>query len=78
MDNQQLFDIIIIGGGPTGLACAIEASRAGFSHLVLEKGCVVNSLYNYPTSLVFFTTPELLEIGDPSSASAKSPIGSRR
>jgi thioredoxin reductase (NADPH) len=58
------FDIIIIGGGPTGLACAIEAQRAGFSYLVIEKGCVVNSLYNYPTQLVFFTTPELLEIGD--------------
>jgi thioredoxin reductase (NADPH) len=58
------FDIIIIGGGPTGLACAIEAQRAGFSHLVIEKGCVVNSLYHYPTQLVFFTTPELLEIGD--------------
>jgi thioredoxin reductase (NADPH) len=57
-------DIIIIGGGPTGLACAIEAQRAGFSCLTLEKGCVVNSLYNYPTQLVFFTTPELLEIGD--------------
>ncbi|MGH9937986.1 MAG: YpdA family putative bacillithiol disulfide reductase [Blastocatellia bacterium] len=58
------FDIIIIGGGPTGLACAIEAQRAGFSYLAIEKGCVVNSLYNYPTQLVFFTTPELLEIGD--------------
>ncbi|MGH9754174.1 MAG: YpdA family putative bacillithiol disulfide reductase [Blastocatellia bacterium] len=57
-------DIIIIGGGPTGLACAIEAQRAGFGYLVIEKGCVVNSLYNYPTQLVFFTTPELLEIGD--------------
>jgi thioredoxin reductase (NADPH) len=57
-------DIIVIGGGPTGLACAIEAQRAGFTCLTLEKGCVVNSLYNYPTQLVFFTTPELLEIGD--------------
>jgi thioredoxin reductase (NADPH) len=57
-------DIIVIGGGPTGLACAIEAQRAGFRCLTLEKGCVVNSLYNYPTQLVFFTTPELLEIGD--------------
>ena len=64
MEKQELFDCIIIGGGPTGLACAIEAERAGFSYLVIEKGCVVNSLYNYPTSLVFFTTPELLEIGD--------------
>jgi thioredoxin reductase (NADPH) len=60
----ELLDIIIIGGGPTGLACAIEAQRAGFGYLVIEKGCVVNSLYNYPTQLVFFTTPELLEIGD--------------
>jgi thioredoxin reductase (NADPH) len=64
MGKQEIFDVIVIGGGPTGLACAIEAQRAGFSHLVIEKGCVVNSLYNYPTSLVFFTTPELLEIGD--------------
>jgi thioredoxin reductase (NADPH) len=62
--ESELLDIIIIGGGPTGLACAIEAQRAGFSYLVIEKGCVVNSLYNYPTQLVFFTTPELLEIGD--------------
>lgn len=61
---MELFDVIVIGGGPTGLACAIEAQRAGFSHLVIEKGCVVNSLFNYPTQLVFFTTPELLEIGD--------------
>ncbi|MFN0084589.1 MAG: YpdA family putative bacillithiol disulfide reductase [Blastocatellia bacterium] len=60
----EIFDVIVIGGGPTGLACAIEARRAGLSHLVLEKGCVVNSLFNYPTQLVFFTTPELLEIGD--------------
>lgn len=64
MNNQTIFDVIVIGGGPTGLACAIEAQRAGFSHLVIEKGCVVNSLFNYPTQLVFFTTPELLEIGD--------------
>lgn len=61
---MELFDVIVIGGGPTGLACAIEAQRAGFSHLVIEKGCVVNSLFHYPTQLVFFTTPELLEIGD--------------
>lgn len=64
MNNQTVFDVIVIGGGPTGLACAIEAQRAGFSALVIEKGCVVNSLFNYPTQLVFFTTPELLEIGD--------------
>ena len=57
-------DLLIIGGGPTGLACAIEASRAGLRYLVIEKGCLANSLYNYPTQLTFFTTPELLEIGD--------------
>ncbi|QQS48927.1 MAG: YpdA family putative bacillithiol disulfide reductase [Acidobacteriota bacterium] len=61
---MNMFDCIIIGGGPTGLACAIEAARAGLSHLVIEKGCLVNSLYNYPTQMTFFTTPELLEIGD--------------
>lgn len=64
MPENKLYDVIVIGGGPTGLACAIEAARAGFSYLVIEKGCVVNSLYHYPTQLVFFTTPELLEIGD--------------
>jgi thioredoxin reductase (NADPH) len=64
MEVPEIFDVIVIGGGPTGLACAIEAQRAGFRPLVIEKGCVVNSLYHYPTSLVFFTTPELLEIGD--------------
>ena len=62
--QMNLYDIIIIGGGPTGLACAIEAQRAGLKYLVIEKGCLVNSLYHYPTQMIFFTTPELLEIGD--------------
>jgi thioredoxin reductase (NADPH) len=57
-------DVIVIGAGPTGLACAIEAQRAGFKVLTIDKGCVVNSIYNYPANMVFFTTPELLEIGD--------------
>ncbi|HZS05796.1 MAG TPA: YpdA family putative bacillithiol disulfide reductase [Blastocatellia bacterium] len=61
---QNSFDVIVIGGGPTGLSCAIDVARAGLDYLVVEKGCVVNSLFNYPTQLVFFTTPELLEIGD--------------
>jgi thioredoxin reductase (NADPH) len=56
-------DIVIIGAGPTGLACAIEAEKAGFKTVVIDKGCLVNSIYNYPTNMVFFTTPELLEIG---------------
>lgn len=64
MDELQKYDLLIVGGGPTGLACAAEAVRAGLSHLVIEKGCLVNSLYNYPSQMVFFTTPELLEIGD--------------
>ena len=56
-------DCIIIGAGPTGLACGIELGKLGLKALLIEKGCVVNSLYNYPTNMVFFTTPELLEIG---------------
>jgi len=57
-------DVVVIGAGPTGLACAIEAQKIGLSVLVLDKGCLVNSIYNYPANMVFFTTPELLEIGD--------------
>jgi thioredoxin reductase (NADPH) len=58
------YDAIVVGAGPTGLACAIELGRRQCKTLVLEKGCLVNSIYHYPTNLVFFTTPELLEIGD--------------
>ncbi|HEY6308243.1 MAG TPA: YpdA family putative bacillithiol disulfide reductase [Candidatus Angelobacter sp.] len=58
------FDVLVIGAGPTGMACAIEAQRAGFSAVSIDKGCLVNSLFHYPANLVFFTTPELLEIGD--------------
>jgi thioredoxin reductase (NADPH) len=57
-------DVIVIGAGPTGLACAIEVKRAGFRVISLDKGCLVNSIFNYPANMVFFTTPELLEIGD--------------
>ena len=60
----MVYDLISIGGGPTGLACAIEAKRAGMHALVIEKGCLCNSLFHYPTNMVFFTTPELMEIGD--------------
>jgi bacillithiol disulfide reductase len=57
-------DVAIIGAGPTGLACGIELKKRGLREAIFDKGCVVNSLYNYPTNMVFFTTPELLEIGD--------------
>jgi thioredoxin reductase (NADPH) len=58
------YDLICIGAGPTGLACAIEAKRAGMRALVVDKGCLCNSLFHYPAQMIFFTTPELLEIGD--------------
>ncbi len=57
------YSIIIIGGGPIGLACALEAKKAKLSYLILEKGTLVNSLYNYPTNMTFFSTSERLEIG---------------
>ena len=57
-------DAIVIGAGPTGLACGLELQKRGVTVLLLDKGCVVNSIYNYPTHMTFFTTPELLEIGD--------------
>jgi thioredoxin reductase (NADPH) len=57
------FDVLIIGGGPAGLAAAIAAKKAGLTYLVIEKGALVNSLLHYPTEMVFFTTPELMEIG---------------
>jgi thioredoxin reductase (NADPH) len=57
-------DLLVIGAGPTGLACAIEAQRAGFTALLVDKGCLCNSLFHYPSNMIFFTTPELLEIGD--------------
>jgi thioredoxin reductase (NADPH) len=61
---METYDIICIGAGPTGLATAIEAKRAGMRPLVIDKACLCNSIYHYPVNMVFFTTPELLEIGD--------------
>jgi thioredoxin reductase (NADPH) len=57
-------DVLVIGAGPTGLACAIEAQKIGLKVIVVDKGCLVNSLFHYPAGMIFFTTPELLEIGD--------------
>jgi thioredoxin reductase (NADPH) len=61
--SQELFDVIVIGAGPSGLASAIEAKKYGLSYLVLEKGGITNSILHFPTQMIFFTTPELLEIG---------------
>jgi thioredoxin reductase (NADPH) len=58
-----MLDILIIGGGPIGLACALSAQKAGLSYIIIEKGCLVNSLYNYPSTMTFFSTSEKLEIG---------------
>lgn len=58
------YDLLIIGGGPIGLACGIEAKKAGLSYLIIEKGCLVNSLFHYPLNMTFFSTSEKLEIGD--------------
>jgi thioredoxin reductase (NADPH) len=58
------YDLLCIGAGPTGLACAIEAKRAGLRGLIVDKATLCNSIYHYPVNMVFFTTPELLEIGD--------------
>ena len=57
-------DVIIVGGGPSGLAAAIHAKQQGLDYQVLEQGVLVNSIYRFPPQMVFFTTPELLEIGD--------------
>jgi thioredoxin reductase (NADPH) len=63
-DNQPVYDVLVIGAGPTGLACAIDAQSAGFRVVLVDKGCLCNSLYHYPAHMTFFTTPELLEIGN--------------
>ncbi|HYK75733.1 MAG TPA: YpdA family putative bacillithiol disulfide reductase, partial [Daejeonella sp.] len=60
---NPVLDILIIGGGPIGLACGIEAQKNKLSYLIVEKGCLVNSLYHYPVNMTFFSTSERLEIG---------------
>jgi thioredoxin reductase (NADPH) len=62
--QKDLYDLLVIGAGPTGMSCAIEAQRAGFNVIMVDKGCLCNSLFHYPSNMTFFTTPELLEIGD--------------
>jgi thioredoxin reductase (NADPH) len=64
MKSDNEYDLVIIGAGPIGLACGIEAEKAGLSYVILEKGCLVNSLYHYPLHMTFFSTSERLEIGN--------------
>jgi len=64
LGKEAVADLLVIGAGPTGLACAIEAQKAGFRPVLVDKGCVCNSLFHYPAHMTFFTTSELLEIGN--------------
>ena len=61
---SSIYDIIIVGAGPIGLACGLSAKKAGLSYLIIEKGSLVNSIYNYPRNMTFFSTSERLEIGE--------------
>ncbi|WP_306351480.1 YpdA family putative bacillithiol disulfide reductase [Flavobacterium sp. '19STA2R22 D10 B1'] len=61
---DKKYDLIIVGGGPIGLACAIAAQRKGLNYLIIEKGAIVNSIFHYPLYMTFFSTAERLEIGD--------------
>ena len=59
---MQEFDVVIIGGGPIGIACGLEAKKQGISYIIIEKGTIVNSLFNYPVNMQFFSSSEKLEI----------------
>jgi thioredoxin reductase (NADPH) len=77
--SPAFYDLLVIGAGPTGLACAIDAQKAGFRVVLVDKGCLCNSLYHYPSHMTFFTTPELLEIGNiPFPSPNPSPAAMRR
>ena len=58
------FDIVIVGGGPIGIACGLEAKKNGLSYLIIEKGPIVNSLFHYPSNMQFFSSSEKLEIDE--------------
>ena len=62
--EESKYDLIIVGGGPIGLACAIEAQKKKLNYLIIEKGAIVNSIFNYPLYMTFFSTAERLEIGE--------------
>lgn len=75
LPDAELLDAIIVGAGPTGLACGIELKKRGLSARLFDKGCLTNSLYHYPTQMTFFTTPELLEIGGiPMTSLGEKPV----
>ncbi len=70
-----MLDAVVVGAGPTGLACGIELKKRGLSCVLFDKGCLTNSLYHYPTNMTFFTTPELLEIGEiPMTSIGEKPV----
>ena len=70
-----MLDAVVVGAGPTGLACGIELKKRGLSCVLFDKGCLTNSLYHYPTGMTFFTTPELLEIGGlPMTSIGEKPV----
>jgi thioredoxin reductase (NADPH) len=63
-NSNNEYDVLIIGAGPIGLACGISCSKAGLTYLIVDKGPLVNSLYNYPLNMTFFSTSDRLEIGN--------------
>src|SRR5690606_35691015 len=63
LTDMQKLDVLIIGGGPIGLACGIEAEKNKLNYLIVEKGTLTNSLFNYPVNMTFFSTSEKLEMG---------------
>ena len=63
-DVKNVFDVLIVGAGPIGIACGMEATKSGLSHVIIEKGCLTDAVYKFPPQLVFFSTAELLELGD--------------
>ena len=74
-NSDKIYDVLIVGGGPIGIACGLEAKKKGLSYVIIEKGCLVNSLYNYPTNMTFFSTSEKLEIDDIPFISSKPKPG---
>ena len=64
MGNKKILDVLIIGAGPIGLACGIEAKKKSLNYIIIEKGCLINSVFNYPTNMTFFSTSERIEIGN--------------